>query len=864
MTFRLAPNNFFFSMIIALIASQGLFAQGGMGGRMGAVTTGRLYGKVVDSTSGKAIEYATVQLFQNVRDTVSGEVKQKLAGGQLTESNGDFSIEGLPLNGDYLLRIAFIGYIRKEIKVSFGGRGSRITDKDLGNIRLRTDAKMLGTVTVDGSEPAFRLEIDKKVYDLEKNPVASGTTAEDALKNVPSVNVDIDGNVSLRNATPQIFVDGRPTTLALDQIPADAIQSIELITNPSAKYDASGGMAGIINIVLKKNRKIGYNGSVRAGIDMRGKINGGADLNAREKKVNVFVNGNYSQRRSEGTSTIDRQNLSDNPLTIMAQEGASETESHHASAKLGFDYFIDNRNTLTVSGSYNEGAYRPSDVLQARTDTQHTAGVSTSYFERSSTSKRGWSNLGGTAAYKRLFPKAGKELTADVSYNRNKGSSEAFYQTQNFDAAHLLSGTPSMQRSNGSSGNYYITAQADLVNPFTEKIKIESGLKYTYKNSSSTTRNYLFDSTASDYLQVPSLTGSYEFIDQVSAAYTTFSQSLGKFGYQAGLRLESSDYKTTLPDSSISFRTSYPVSLFPSAFLNYKLSEKNNLQLNYSRRINRPSYFQLLPFTDYTDSLNISRGNPYLLPEFTHSLELSFQRVINRSNSFLVSAYFKNSTDLITRYQVFEYSTYAGKDVVINTYENANSSYAYGMEFTSKSTIKTWFDVTFNFNIYNSVIDAGNIEAGLGNEQLSWFSKLNTNFKLPANITFQVTGSYKSRAAMPVSSGGERGGGGGGGGWFGKPTSTIQGYTEPEFEIDLALKIEFLKDKRASATISVSDVFKTEVSGSYSASPYFIQTTTRKRDQQLVRLNFSYSFGKFDASIFKRRNNNTGAEGGEM
>ena len=226
------------------------FAQPGGGGGRGAgmMNNGRFYGKIIDLKTGKAIEYATVTLFQNRFDSVNNLMKRKLITGQLTESNGDFSLENLPVKGEFILRISAIGYDSLIKKVSFA---PKITDQDLGNIGIAPNAMKIKEVVVDGSIPAVELRPDRRVYNMEKSDIAAGGTAEEALKIIPSVNVDLDGNVTLRNAAPQIFVDGRPTTLTLDQIPADAIQSIEVITSPSAKYDASGGGAGIINIVLK-------------------------------------------------------------------------------------------------------------------------------------------------------------------------------------------------------------------------------------------------------------------------------------------------------------------------------------------------------------------------------------------------------------------------------------------------------------------------------------------------------------------------------------------------------------------------------------------------------------------------------------
>ena len=249
------------------------------GGRPGGgqQMNGRFYGKLIEIQSGKPIDAASVQLIQNKFDTVTKKRKDAVINGMLTKANGEFSMENVPLFGQFKIKITAIGFKNYEQPVSFeikmGGGAPDMSamlnavDKDLGNIKMEIDAKVLGNVTVNSSKSLFQLGIDRKIFNVEKDLVSTGGTAVDVMKNIPSISVDIDGNVTLRNNAPQIFIDGRPTTMELNQIPADAIESVEIITNPSAKFDASGGTAGILNVVLKKNKKVGYNGSLRTNID---------------------------------------------------------------------------------------------------------------------------------------------------------------------------------------------------------------------------------------------------------------------------------------------------------------------------------------------------------------------------------------------------------------------------------------------------------------------------------------------------------------------------------------------------------------------------------------------------------------------
>ena len=827
------------------------------------MTAGRVYGKVVDSKTNKPVEFAAVQI-SNFKKDSTGTMKENILNGQLTQANGDFSLDQLPVFGELTFKVSAMGYKLYEQKVKFDikmpqGNGQNqmgnwqqalnAIDRDLGNIKLEPNAVSLQEVQIDGSLPVLELRPDKKVYNVDKNPTVTGGTAEDVLKNVPSVNVDIDGNVTLRNAAPQIFVDGRPTTLTVDQIPADAIQDIEIITNPSAKYDASGGMAGILNIVLKKNRRIGYNGMVRAGVDSRGRANLGGDFNIREGKVNVFVSGNLNQRKSNGTGLTERytRNEGVDPLMIT-QNNKNTSTGFFGFLRSGVDIFLDNRNTLTVSGLYMNGKFKPTEYLKTQTDTLTGTSVFGSGIAiRNSDSKRDFKNRGASVAYKHLFPREGQEWTADVNFNSMTSDMNGDYKTQNYLSDMTENGSPALQNQQIEGDNTILTAQSDFVLPLGTKRKLETGIRGSMRDYSSVNQNFIFDNSSQEYVLIPNLTANYKYVDQVYAAYITYSHQIKKFSYEVGLRAESSFYEGELTQTGEKFKTNYPVSLFPSASASYKLDDKNDLQINYSRRINRPNFFQIIPYTDYSDSLNISKGNPGLKPEFTHSIELSLMHTFSRRNTLLGSVYYKRTDNVITRYLEYTFDTILDKSVLVSTFRNASSSYAYGLELTSQNNINGWLDITSNFNAYQSVIDGNNIENNLTNKQFSWFAKLNLNFKLPKNFSLNVSGSYQSKMALQITN--SRGWG-----HWGGTQNTTQGYIRPKYGVDAGIKYEFLKDRAASLTLNVSDIFKTRINDVHSESTFYVQDSWRKRDAQIFRLTFSYRFGKFDTSLFKRKN----------
>ncbi|HEY6503080.1 MAG TPA: TonB-dependent receptor family protein [Chitinophagaceae bacterium] len=856
---------------------QSVVAQPGMGGARGGgqQMNGRFYGKLVDSKTGKGVEYASVQLIQNKFDSVSKSRKDMVISGMLTKANGEFSLENVPVFGQYKLKVTAIGFTPIEQKLSFdlkmpgsGGGGDmsamlNMVDKDLGNIKMDLDAKQLENVTVSSATPGLKLGIDKKIFNVDKNIVSAGGTAIDVMRNVPSLNVDIDGNVTMRNSAPQIFVDGRPTNLTLEQIPADAIQSVELITNPSAKYDASGGTAGILNIVLKKEKKVGYNGSLRANIDSRARVGLGGDINLRQQKFNVFVSGMFNQRKSISTGTTERLNMFDTPDTYMYQSDKSVMVGGFGFGRAGLDYFISNRSTLSISGNFARGKFEPNTVSEIMIDTLYTPVKSSSFNNRETNTEGTFRNMGTTVSFKHNFPRAGRELTADATINKSKNENTSVIQTDYYSVPQnqLLNTYTQQQKVAGRNEN--ITLQTDYVNPISDKSKVEMGVRAQLRKTSSKTGFYYGD-TNGEWIFQPESQIDYETNDQVYAGYVTFSNQLKSFGYQLGLRAESSDYQGRLLKTDEIFDVTYPISLFPSVFLTQKLGETQSMQLNYSRRINRPNFWQLTPFTDSSDKLNPSKGNPALKPEFTNSFELSYEKTFKNKDNFLASAYFKHTTDMITRYQEIDTGA-GGEDIIMNTYINANASYVTGIELISRNKLTKWWELTSNLNIYTSDVE---IDDPLQPEQErigSWFAKLNNNFKLPKNITIQLSGDYQSKTILPPggsSSGGR--GGFGGGGMFGGPASASQGYIRPTYGVDIAIRYEFLKNRTASVSASMNDIFRTRRQDTHSESAYFIQDAFRRRDPQVLRINFNWRFGKFDPNLFKRKNMKNQGDGGAM
>lgn len=848
-------------------------------GKMPAPPAGIAYGKIVD-TDGKAISGVTVTLMQSKMDQQTKKNKEVLVSVNSTKANGDFRFESLPIFNKYTLKITAVGFEDFDKTFTFielppnnsgsasqnavipspsSGKGgmpnfkSADLDKDLGNIALVVRTEELKSVVVTSSKKGLSMEIDKKVFNVEKNLVSVGGTAADLMKNVPSVNVDIDGNVTLRNATPQIYIDGRPTTLTLDQIPSDAIESVEIITNPSAKYDASGGNAGILNLVLKKNKKNGYNGNLNAGVDKRGGLNGGASFNLREDKFNVSLSTFGNQSKNVNTGNTEIRNLVSSPNLLVDQNSKTKNDGGFLFGKFGIDYFLSNRLTLSLGAIKVHGDMSPNDFL--KTDSLYDGGSHVSYSERTTNNNRIFNANGLTGGFKYLFQKDGEELTGDFNLFSGENETNTLYSTNIFDVNGGVQKGNILQNLVGSGTNKFQTIQTDYVNPIGEKGKIEAGLRVQIKNMANSQENYVYNNSTNVYDIVPSSSSNYKNKDNVYAAYATFSNSINNFGYKVGLRAESSNYKGELTDTQQTFTNNYPISLFPSVFLSQKLNDDEDVQFNFSRRVNRPFFMQVIPFIDSTDPLNWSRGNAALKPEFINSLETSYSKKFKGNNSLLVSVYYKGSKDLITKYM--DTITADGVKRPLSTYVNANSSRSIGAEFTSQNTFNSWWDSNTNLNIYNSKIDTDNVTGSSQDAITSWFLKMNNNFKLPKNYKIQLSGTYQSKTNLPVN----QGGGGMGGPQMSGSQSSSQGYVKSNYGVDLALQKSFLKNNAATLTLSVNDMFKTRSYSQYSESNFFIQNSYRINDAPMFKLNFSYKFGQMDASLMKRKNMKGESEG---
>ncbi len=811
----------------------------------------RLYGKVVDAKSKKGVEAASIQLFVYYRD--ANTTRDSLSGGMLSRPNGDFSIENLPECDSMRLEISAIGY-RDYRQVLIPGK-ERIREKDLGNIVLEIDPKYLSSVTVVGQKPALEMGVDRKTFNVDKSITSTGGTAIDVMKNIPSVSVDVDGNVTLRRNTPLIFVDGLPTILTLDQIPADNIERVELFTNPSAKFDASS-RGGIINIILKKNRKSGLNGIASAGAGHPDILSNNLTLNLRQGKFNFFVSGSYNQSGGRTKGSTKRINKSaDTIQNYFNQNAWTERLRRFGSLRFGFDLFADNRNTLTVSQNFFKGKftgdeeqeqeYFNNNMILERTGTRTNLGSSLN--DRSNTQ----------VSYKYKFVKPGKEFTADINYNTGKADDGSDIDNIFQQPDGTLFRNPVRVRNKGNSRNKQFTLQADFINPQGENSKIETGIR-TYINDFRSSFNSFAEVNSGGETKLP-LSNNYATLELVNAAYFTYSNKIKSFAYQLGVRFEHSDFTGEQVDSASKFGYQYPNSiknifdaLFPSIFLTKEITEGTEIQLNYTRRVRRPDFRQLNPYVNINDPVNLERGNPQLRPEYTNSLEFNFNRNYSTGN-FLGVLYFQNNQRDITRYSdtitavLYQQLNNAAIDpnAILNTFINARATNRWGMELTYQQNIGKYFDITPTVDLqYRKVIVD---EFDLSNEGFNWEGQVIANYRIEtkkkslfSKLSFQLMVEYESQEVTP------------------------QGKNREQYGVDFALRKDFLKGYKASFTFNINDVFNSKRFGNIYDTDNFYQESFRRRNVRGFRVTFTYRFGKSDFNLFKQNERRTeGDEGVE-
>ncbi|MFT7606921.1 MAG: ferric enterobactin receptor, partial [Saprospiraceae bacterium] len=695
--------------------------------------------------------------------------------GNVTDLDGKFSIE---TTADAYAKVEFIAFHPKIINDIPFEKG--IPTIDLGTIKLESDAEVLAEVEVVAEKSQMQLSLDKRVFNVGKDLASKGGTAEDILDNVPSVSVDIDGGVSLRgSAGVRILIDGKPSGLVgadnangLRSIPANMIDRVEVITNPSARYEAEG-MAGIINIVLKKNQNKGLNGSFDLTVGYPETYGAAINLNFRKKNLNFFVNYGLQYRTGPGGGFVYQESYVGDTTFISDQKRTRNRSGLSNNVRFGADYFFSPKSTLTTGMNYKVGRDNNNSEVKYF-DYLNNLNNLTGYTLRTDDETEDESNLEYFITHTHKFKKKGQELITDVRYsNKSEVESSDFVESY-FNGELNSSGVPNLlQRSRNDEGNGSLEIQVDYVHPINKDGKVELGYRSSFRDI---TNDYLVEEFGDvTWTPLEGLSNNFIYNENIHSLYGIYGNKIKKFSYQIGIRAEATDLKTELEQTNQLNDTLY-IGLFPSVFLGYEAGGQNSFQISYSKRLRRPRFWDLNPFFTYSDARNFFSGNPAIGPENTDSYELSHIKYWDKA-SLTSAIYYRHSTGVIERI-----TTFKPDGTTITTPQNLNNRDDFGFEFTYNVEPFKWWRINGNFNFFRSITDGGNLGESFQADTYSWMTRVTSLTTVLKNIDIQVRGNYRA------------------------PVETTQGRNKAMYSFDLGASKDIF-NKKATITLSVRDIF---------------------------------------------------------
>jgi len=768
-------------------------------------------GKIVDADTKAPLQYVDVALFK--------QGSKNLTAGVTTDSLGVFKLPSVE-NGTYTLRVTFIEYATLNKPVIVNG-----DSVDVGTLALQVKTKNLGEVEVVGQAPQMRLDIDKKVFSVDQNITAAGGSATDILKNIPSVDVDTQGNISLRNnSSVEVWIDGKASGLTadnraqvLEQMPAESIESVEIMTNPSSKYNPEGS-AGIINLVMKKNHKAGYYGSVSAGLfyPFGGTLGQslGASINYTSSKIDAYINLGYRAMNFHGGGYTDRITNSGITSTSLNQNNVTTNAFSGLFTRAGIDYHMDTRNTIGLSGFGLAGSGNTSnDINYLLTNLATSPSTILRDYTQNNTGTSTRPSINLNLDYTHNFNK-GSNLMANVSYSvHNRGSDNAYVQ-QNAGSLIPQSEIAQNTTSNNKTGEFKL----DYTNKISEDSKLEAGWQSDVSNI--TTSSGGFDNL--HVVTIPSYSDNFNYDEQIHAAYLTYGAKIDNLSFQGGLRGEYFRKQSTNTTSTgiqpIPAKTY--LELYPSVYLTYALPNDNEFQLNYSRRVNRPRGQQINPFRNYSDSTRISYGNPDLNPEYTSSVEFNYLKTWG-DQTLSASAYYHYTDNVIENVQFLHGGT------MESTFLNVSNSQNTGLELISKNRLFKMLNLTTSFNVYYSKLDSARYvnpyDASTttpipGQSNFSWTGSMLANFLLSKTLSGQITARYTS------------------------PQIISQGLKQEKYSIDLGLRQTFL-DRKLSVNLNVRDLLNSNKDRTTTSGAGYSQVSESYFNARMINLSVSYNFG---------------------
>ncbi len=785
----------------------------------------RVTGKVVEKGTNLPLEYTTI---------VFVDKDDKIIEGGITDPKGNYNIE-VP-KGVYTIQFEFISY-----KTSSLTNQRIFKNTKLPTMSLSLDSEILDEIVVRAETTEVQIRLDKKIYHIGKDLTTSGATIGDALNNVPSVTVDVDGTIALRgNENVQILINGRPSAIAgfgsteaLRQLPAESIDRVEVITSPSARYDAEG-TAGILNIVLKKEKTLGLNGSVLTSIGTPFSIGLSGNINLRTDKFNIFNSSGYRYRKSPGNAIFENNffsNTIENPLVIEERE--YDRSSRRFNTNLGMEYFITEKSSITASVFMHLGA--DEDVINNFTDefdAQNILNISRIRTETETEDDLGYQI---SLNYINRFDDKGHELTTDLQFERDTETPNSFIIERNtFPITTIL---PSEDISEEEDNTEYL-AQLDYVRPIGENAQFEAG--YRGKFEKKITDYVLLEEvgTTGVFVRNDSISNLFTYKQNVQAFYTQYGNKIGNFSFLLGLRMESTSLKGDVTGEDVSNNDEFNINfdkdfigLFPTVNLVYELNEKENITFGYNRRINRPRHWFLNPFPSRSSEANVFQGNPGLDPAYASAFDLGY---LNRWEKITLtsSIYYQYETGAFTRIQEDTGElTSNGIPIIRSLPINLATNQRYGFEAGMLFNAAKWLRLNGSLNIFRFVTEGDFNGVDYGAEDTSWFSRLSVKVTLPAKIEWQTNAFYRG------------------------PRNNSQTESEGIFSINLAVSKDFLKDN-ATIGISVSDLLNSRKRKSVTLTDTFRSYSEFQWRERQINLNFTYRFNQKK----ERQRNGRGAE----
>tara|TARA_R110000850_G_scaffold94576_15_gene199332 strand:- start:1708 stop:4077 length:2370 start_codon:yes stop_codon:yes gene_type:complete len=728
---------------------------------------GTLSGIILEDGSASPLPFASIGIYTTTDSLVSGG---------LSDDNGKFQID-ISIGKFYAL-VEFMGY--EPLKTNSFSITKESPSHDLGQIKMKTTAGDLDEVVVQGEKTIMELSLDKRIFNVGKDLANAGGTANDILMNLPSIAVDPEGNVRLRgSANVRILIDGKPSGLVsfkgssgLRQLPANMVERVEVITNPSARYEAEG-MAGVINIILKKDNNQGFNGSFEVIAGTPTNLGFTANLNYRHKKINWFINYGLAHRRSPNVGKLYQEVYGQDTTFILNQSNKGLVTSLNNNIRGGLDYYFRENSILTLSYLWRRSdAHRITNIRYE--DSWNTIDNLQSYTLRKQDETEEEPNSEISANYKKTFEEKGHELTTTFTYLNYWENSDQLFTQNTFSPEGVENiGIEQVQTSiNDEYENQYLV-MLDYVKPFAKDGKFETGFRTSFRRMKN---DYIVQQKGEDgeYSPLPGLDNVFLYDENIMAAYGIIGNKTNNWSYQAGLRVENTDVKTILEETNEENPRKY-TNLFPSAHLTYNLTQENAFQLSYSRRVRRPVYNDLSPYVTLSDSRNFFSGNPDLNPEYTNAFELGHIKYFDKGTLF-TTVYYRSTVNKIERLRSVD-----DKGHSRTLPYNLNGENSIGVELSGDYRPKEWWKIDMNVNFFHANIDGSNIQAGYTAKTYSWLLRQTSRFTLNNGMDIQFRANYEARQ------------------------KTAQGVRKGIFFMDLSASKDIIND-RGTLTLNAIDI----------------------------------------------------------